>query len=409
MTGYMDVNDMLVAGCLSDDPWEGSTIIPDDPQEASPETEPIEKTAEKTSKEELEPLVRWLTTAEVMAPIPSHAWVCESLQIGPGRPCGIIGAPYSGKTLVMQSLVLSYVTGRNAFGFFKCTAPGLVRHVDFEQGAGTLMRYQRLARGMGISESEMGERLQVAVFPRLFLDTTSESEWCKHADGCKLMMLDALRGVMPSVDENSSAIQEYMAKLTSISDKTGCSFILLHHPAKGAMSPGQYQRSDIDSLRGSSGIAATLGSVWLLAGKRDEPKLMRQAKGHPCAVGCLHQDWYVQIQDVRDGSNPFWGLHVGYRSEEEVKAAEDEEADGKDANKCKEKEENKQKHMDELKNDICNYLANTPSRTGRSIYLVVGGRETTFREAISQLAKDSIIVDTSTTKWPAWSLASKPA
>jgi hypothetical protein len=123
------------------------------------------------------------------------------------------------------------------------------------------------------------------------------------------------------VDENSSEVQDYIAKLTRVSEKTGVSFILIHHAGKGDPTC----RDARELLRGSSGIFAALGSVFGLFGgaTSEEPRLIKHLKSHPDAVGPTLDDFMLEIVDVPNGLNKFAGLHVGYRTIAEMEVKED--------------------------------------------------------------------------------------
>ncbi|HQP37393.1 MAG TPA: AAA family ATPase, partial [Polyangiaceae bacterium] len=149
----------------------------------------------------------WLSTSTIFEPLPPPAFVVPDLQIGPGRASCFAAYAGAGKTIAMQSLALSVASEQPIWGWFRHRGPGRVRHADQDQGAGTLRRYQRLARGMGLRPEDLGGRLEVSTFPELYLVDTSDDVWLRACDGVDLMILDALRGFTPGVEENDSQIQ----------------------------------------------------------------------------------------------------------------------------------------------------------------------------------------------------------
>lgn len=271
-----------------------------------------EKEPEKTKPYDGGP---WLTTAQIFEPLPPTRWVVPDLQIGPGRPACLAGYAYGGKTVAMQSAVLAIATDRPIWGWYRHPHNLRVRHADQDQGKGTLRRYQRLARGMGITPEELEGRLEVSTFPSLYLVDTPDDVWLRACDGIDLMILDAMRGFLPGIEENDSEIQAYLMKLAKYSDQTGCSFWIAHHFGKG-----NDTKSDLEKLRGSSGIGAALGSVIVLSGEKDEPRKASHCKGHPDGCGKLESDFCLVIEDVvsDDGADATWGLKVTYQTPEQV-------------------------------------------------------------------------------------------
>lgn len=344
---------------------------------------------------EAEIVTKRLSSAQVFAPLPAHPWLCKSLQIGPGRPGCFAGYSFGGKTIVVQALALAMATGRTAWGNFSCGKPSRVWHVDQEQGSSTLARYQRLARGIGIEGDEMKDlvarsALEVSIFPHLYMSTTSESLWCKAIDGFDVVILDALRGMLPGVEENSSEMHTHIAKLTSISEKTGTSFLVIHHAGKAPV----HDRDERELLRGSSGIFAALGAIWAVFGGRDAPKLIRHLKSHPDATGGLHDDFELAIEDVPnvrdDGSDdPHWGLHVGWRS----RSADGSEDPASDALR------------NAMMAKVLDVVASMPGCSGNYIRGKLKGRGVDKSFAIEALAMAGQIANIGTKAKPLWTVS----
>lgn len=260
------------------------------------------------------PRIVRLSTDEVFADLPEHPWRCKGLQIGPGRPTCFAGYSYGGKSLAVQSAALAIATGRDVWGHFKTGKPCRVWHVDQEQGRGTLRRYQRLARGMDISKEELGGRLEVSLFPPFNLVKTPDAVWARECKDVDIVVLDALRGMLPGADENSSEVQDYIAKLTRVSEKTETSFVVIHHAGKG----DPRNKDPRELLRGSSGIFSAFGSVFTLVGGKDELKCVSQVKTHPDGLGAALDDFFLDIQDVPCNGDKYDGLHVGYKTKVEA-------------------------------------------------------------------------------------------
>lgn len=262
-----------------------------------------------------------LSGADLSAPLQDPDWLVPTLQIGPGRPTCIAGYSFGGKTLTTQSMVLALLAGKSAWGYFKPSkregkAPVRVLHLDQEQGRATIRRYQRLANGMGVEYATF-DRLGVALFPELYASRSTTEQWKRETEGYDLVVLDALRGFIPGADENSSEVQDHIAKLTQVSTETGQTFIIIHHFGKSPQGKDS-SRDEREQLRGSSGIISALGAVYAITGAKDEPKLVKQIKSHPDGSGRCVDDFYLNISDVPNGEDKYWGLHVGHVSGEEM-------------------------------------------------------------------------------------------
>lgn len=150
----------------------------------------------------------------------------------------------------------------------------------------------------------------------MYLVDTPDDVWLRASEGIGLMILDALRGFTPGVEENDSQIQHLLMRLAKFSEVTGCAYLIAHHFGK----PQQGAKPELERLRGSSGIGAALGSVFVLTGERGEPKTITHVKSHPEATGGLVDDFALAIEDIAsdDGADLHWGLRVTHKSTEQV-------------------------------------------------------------------------------------------
>lgn len=274
------------------------------------------RAAEKAA--EPKPLIEWIGTAEIFAPLPPMTWVSQGLQLCAGRPAMIGGYGASAKTLSAQSLALSVAAGGRIWERFDAAA-GPVKHLDYEQGTrSTRRRYQRLAIGHGIEPEDLAGRLEVAVFPSVYLDSpNAQDAYASACDGASLVLLDALRGATPTMDENDSKIRACIDNLTRVSEKTGTAFLVIHHAGK----PKDNHSDQRMPLRGSSGIFDACGSVLLLtAGKTPkDPRAVTQTKVSDNAEGDFIDPFLLVVEDVAAGANPKAGVRVMYQ---EPKAAD---------------------------------------------------------------------------------------
>jgi len=326
----------------------------------------------------------WLSTDRIFAPLPPPAFVVPELQIGPGRASCLAAYAGAGKTLAAQSLALAVASDRPIWGWFRHRGPMRVRHADQDQGAGTLRRYQRLARGMGIDPGELAGRLEVSSFPDMYLVDTPDDVWLRASEGIGLMILDALRGFTPGVEENDSQIQHLLMRLAKFSEVTGCAYLIAHHFGK----PQQGAKPELERLRGSSGIGAALGSVFVLTGDRGEPKTITHVKSHPEASGGLVEDFALAIEDVAsdDGADLHWGLKCTHKTREQIDPPQSDDA-----------------RFQQVCRRILDVVKSNPGISGRGIRGRVDRvRQDTILEAIDSLSRNGRIENTGTDRAAKW-------
>ena len=261
--------------------------------------------------------LQWIPTAEIFAPLPLPTWIVPELFIGPGRPTLVAGYGFSAKTLAVQALSLACASGKPAWGYFRCGSGLRVRHIDYEQGrAATLRRYQRLAQGLDIVLEDLADRLELAVFPDLYInDSAAVDRFARECDGAELVVIDALRGAMPGADENDSAVRLHIDNLTRVSERTGASMLLIHHAGK----PKDAHADARTVPRGSSAIFDACGCVLVLAGSKEEPKLVRQEKTPADADGRAVEDFFLVVEDVPSETNAQAGVRVAFKTREQVR------------------------------------------------------------------------------------------
>jgi AAA domain len=266
-----------------------------------------------------QPRITKISTTEIFMKLPDINWLVKELHIVAGRPTLVAGYGFSGKTLIAQSAMLGMASGFPVWGKFTPTRPIAVWHLDYEQGSyATKRRYQRLAVGHGIPRDALEERLQVSIFPDVYLDSPDAVDvYAKATEGVSVCALDALRGATPTMDENDSTIRRCLDNLSRISEKNGTAFMVLHHAGKTR----DGENSDPRKIpRGSSAIFDACGCVFAVEGEKNEPKLVAQTKAPAEAEGAALADFYVSIDDVQgevDGRLiPTAGLKVMFQEGE---------------------------------------------------------------------------------------------
>lgn len=218
------------------------------------------------------------------------AWVdvpllIPALDIGPGRPCGLVGAPGAGKSDAAQALALAVATGRDAFGKFPVTQ-GRVIHLSWDMGLPAIaLRYRRLANGMGLAPAALRDSLFTCVHPAANLThPDAEKVFAARFKGFSLAIIDNLRECVPGVDENDSKFGAYLTILGRAAQHAGTTVLYLHHTGKGGS-------GGANAGRGSNSVVGASGSLWLITGEGDEPRAMVHTRQHDMGDGMRPPFW----------------------------------------------------------------------------------------------------------------------
>lgn len=209
-----------------------------------------------------------VTGAPLAEPVPPVPWLCEPMQLAPGRPIILAAYGGSGKTWLACELALALATGRREVlgGAWRLAASCPVLHLNFEMPHQALMaRYQRLAQGTGadLASAELhlasrgqlgGDTLTTPTFASTLTDTVRRT-------GAGLVVIDSLRAATAGIDENSSDSRKCLDLLLGVSDATGTTVLVIHHEGKP---PTQGQRETVHRLRGSSALVDACDATWHL-------------------------------------------------------------------------------------------------------------------------------------------------
>lgn len=257
----------------------------------------------------------FIDTGAIFEPLPEARWLIPELQLGPGRPSMIAGYGASGKTLAAQSLAVSVATGKSVWSEFTTGEAVTVLHVDHEMGRdATIRRYQRLCTGLKITREELGDRIRVAPFPPIYLtDEDAKDSYTRSCEDVGLCLIDAFRGAVPGADENDSKVRRYLDLLALVSEKTGTTFLVLHHAGKPKTDSSSDGRT---KARGSSGIFDACGAYFNLIGAKGEPKMVDHQKAHPSADGSLLDTFSIEFIDTQGETGS--GVRVECRTKEQV-------------------------------------------------------------------------------------------
>lgn len=315
---------------------------------------------------------RWpaLTVSDIFRPLEAVPYLVEPLDLCPGAPALVAGYGYSGKTLALQSLLLSVAAGLPVWGVYQAKR-GRVLHIDYEQGSRlTRERYQRLAAAMMIDPDELHGQLELVSMPALYLDHASaERILTEKCAGVKLCCIDSLRACAPSLDENDSKFRGVLDMLTRISERTGCCFVMVHHARKPTENaPGGSKMS----IRGSGAIFDACSSVLVFEGEKGKPVKVNHEKartrGKPCDPFELH------IEDTDANGIPNGGVLV--RAEGLSDAPRRDRA----------------KELEEISTAILEAAKAHPGSSKRGLYEHVGGTRSRVYDRIDGLVEERRLV-----------------
>lgn len=260
---------------------------------------------------------------QIFAPLEPLKYVIRGIDLCPGAPALWAGYGYSKKTVSAQSAALTIASGGGkVWGAFEAPE-GRVLHIDYEQGSRlTRERYQRLAHPMMVGPADLQQRLVLVALPGRYLDQpTAESDLARLVEGFTLVIVDSLKAAAPTIEENSSDARSVLDRLTRVSEKTGATFVVIHHARK----PNQNQLGGSKmAIRGSGALFDACGSVLVFEGEKGRPTRVSHEKAR--ASGILAPDFELDVSDVPDGSNPRAGLVVTAHAAPDREAAADSAA-----------------------------------------------------------------------------------
>ena len=235
---------------------------------------------------------RWYPVAACAEPLPTARWIVDGLiQVGP--TVLLAGYGDSMKSLGAQCMLLSLAAAAEHFvwGRFARGKAFVCRHLDYEQGAlETWRRYQALAKGMNLDLATVN--LQITSSPEpLTLANRAFFENC--ATGCDVVLIDSFAGARGAIDENSAEARQTLDMLNNISEATGCTFVVIHHSAKGKKDDPR------EVARGSSAIFDAAGAMlaFVVASEKGEVRVTHaKFRG-----GNKHAPFVLRVEDTPSG------------------------------------------------------------------------------------------------------------
>ncbi len=236
------------------------------------------------------------TVEQVFAPLGAIPWAIEGFSLAPGAPGMLAGYGGRGKSWLAQALAISVASGI-ALGPGAEVKKGRVVYLDYEQASReAFSRFQRISRALDVTPSALADRFAAVISPRCRLsDTRAETELITLCVGATLCIIDSLSACVIGVDENSSAMREPLDMLTRVSERTGCSFLVLHHARKPPVNQEKGYDKEM-SIRGSSGIHAACSTIWQIDGPPGGASIVEHVKSRSSK---LRDSFELKITDVR--------------------------------------------------------------------------------------------------------------
>ena len=296
-----------------------------DRQHEAEAAETIEIVPQRPSPASMDLGLQNAAAMSVIRPPPKLLVPGLGLMAGEGVPHMFAGEPSSGKTIVLQALLLALLRGSKSWAGFRLGTLQRRRavHLDFEVGEYLLdQRYQRLAVGMGFDLRELGDRLERASFPPYRLTFEFRDVWRRLMTDRDLIIIDSLGSAAGFSLNARELVTEMMAMLSELSRETGCRPILIHHLRKTALASGRHPDPDRalesfpNELCGSGALLANLDAGLGCIGREGEPIFVGQFRAR--TVGKLIPSFTLDVVDVdaqgsrvqRDPDHPSSGLRL---------------------------------------------------------------------------------------------------
>ncbi len=154
-----------------------------------------------------------------------------------GEIMNVIAESKAGKSFLSGNLALSFISGSEFLGRFKC-ASGRVLIVDNELHPETLTdRYRRMANSLHVSVDRLGRMVDILPLRGCAstLESLSEDLASLRSRSYIGLIVDPIYKLYPDrFDENSNAdMAKFYSVLESFADSIDCSLIVVHHTSKG--------------------------------------------------------------------------------------------------------------------------------------------------------------------------------
>lgn len=237
---------------------------------------------------------------------------------------------------------MATATGRRLCGLYEVVQTRALL-LDAEVGPYlTPQRIQRIARAMGVTAEDIGDRLRVAIYPRIALDQPdAEAILTATCAGFGLVILDSLSALSGGAEEHTPEMGKLLIMLGRVSAATGAAIVVLHHTRRDG------------ETRGSTSIYAGAECIWRMVEVDRGQATLRHERS---PMGDLQPDLTLAIHDVEVDGDPRAGLAVRVLEPERT-APRTAEAS-----------------VDDLLSRLVSVVARRPGCSSRTLRVEVGGR-----------------------------------
>lgn len=205
-----------------------------------------------------------------------YDWIVKSLGVLPGDSFFVCGESFTGKTHLASYFAICISAGIPIFGKFSIDKSGPVAHVNYDSDEKlTITGYRRLAKGLGI-KTPIIDYYDKPTWK--FNHDVAYENLTKICTGKVACVVDSFRACFDGNEDSSEITSPVIALANKVSSETGCAIIFISHPGKNGT-----KGKDLDAIRGSGGIAATAGTIWILEKmSEDRTVKFRSVKERSC-------------------------------------------------------------------------------------------------------------------------------
>ena len=290
---------------------DGAQVIAAEAKTGTPVEALVTRLRELAEDTDVAPRTSPWPVVDIFARLEPISYIIEAIDLCPGAPAMWAGYGFSAKTVSAQAaaiVVASTKAGEHGRVWDCFAAPkGKVLHLDYEQGSRlTRERYQRLAATRMLTPDEVAPWLTLVCMPSVYLDEPrAEAELAKLVDGYQLVIVDSFRAATPTLDENSSDIRRVLDMMSRVSERTRCTFLVIHHARKPKQdAPGGAKMA----IRGSGALFDACSSVLVFEAEKGKPTRVSQEKAR--TSGVLAADFLLTVSDVEVDGQARGGLLV---------------------------------------------------------------------------------------------------
>lgn len=192
---------------------------------------------------------------------PPKQWASKYLAIGPGRPTLLVAPPGSGKGWTAFAVAISVALGQGLGELGNPDAKGGVLWLDYEEGDHEMHRREALlSAGCGVSPQELAAFRSMSHPPQL-TDTGFRNALIPRLAGVRLCVVDTLTACWQVESRNDGSAAAPLVAMTELSERTGCSFLVLYHPRKTSNEPDKGLEQE--KVLGSQSLIGSAQSIWI--------------------------------------------------------------------------------------------------------------------------------------------------